>query len=149
MRIFLCCMMKYYEKDNAVFQSAFNSRFREELEDCGFGVGRVVKWPTLHTQWEDMRRHGDPIWGDVHLSAFDTEPWIPVLHEIEQSAATGNIRLVRKVVDNIDTSPARFVYRSPEQTPARSPARPHEQTPEKTLEQMPRDTSVRATHLTT
>ncbi|KAL4784536.1 hypothetical protein BJX76DRAFT_347671 [Aspergillus varians] len=121
MKIFICCLIKYFEKENSVFQDIFNSRFKKELEECGFGIGNPVKWSTLNTQWVTLRRYGDPIWGDVHLSSFDSDAWFPVITIIEETAAFIDVPIVRKTHDSVDTSC--FTYRSPEPYPQRELAK--------------------------
>ncbi|KAL4804777.1 hypothetical protein BDV18DRAFT_161864 [Aspergillus unguis] len=116
MRVFLCCMLKYFNKDNGLFEAVFNARFGNELRACGFGPGRTVEWRRLNIQWVDMRRRGDSIWGDVHLSDFNPQPWLEVLWAIEQTAADLNLNLVKKSGDTIEKSLARFAYRSPTST---------------------------------
>ncbi|KAL4918972.1 hypothetical protein BDW62DRAFT_210144 [Aspergillus aurantiobrunneus] len=111
MRIFLCCLIKYFEEDHSVFQALFNSRFKEELEKCGFTEGKTARWPRLEARWVSMRKDGDPSWGDVHLSGFDPEPWLPYIAMIEETAASINMPIVRKSRDSIDSS--YFTYRSP------------------------------------
>ncbi|KAL3494945.1 hypothetical protein BJX62DRAFT_233913 [Aspergillus germanicus] len=55
-----------------------------------------------------MKKHGDHIWGDVHCSGFDREPWLPVLNKIEGAADALGLTMAEKEHDTIDSS--RFVY---------------------------------------
>ncbi|KAL4990281.1 hypothetical protein BDW68DRAFT_194825 [Aspergillus falconensis] len=93
MRTFLCCLIKYFNKDPDAFQAVFNSRFKKELSECGFNEGMPVKWSTLNSQWSDMKKKGDPIWGDVHQSAFDPKGWSSYIEEIEATAISINKQL--------------------------------------------------------
>ncbi|KAL2850035.1 hypothetical protein BJX68DRAFT_266830 [Aspergillus pseudodeflectus] len=70
----------------------------------------MVGWARLESQWVDMKKHGDPIWGDVHCSGFDREPWLPVLKKIEGAAAALGLTMAGKEHDTIDSS--RFVYQN-------------------------------------
>ncbi|KAL4955587.1 hypothetical protein BDW69DRAFT_160492 [Aspergillus filifer] len=115
MRLFLCCLVKHYEKRHDHFEVIFNKSFEAELAESGFNNAIQVKWPRLHSQWVCMRNHGDPIWGDVHKTALDPAPWLPILETIERTAASLGLQLTRKVADTIDSSS--FVYRTPVSLP--------------------------------
>ncbi|KAL2863841.1 uncharacterized protein BJX67DRAFT_384369 [Aspergillus lucknowensis] len=108
MRKLLCCLIKFYERDSRVFQAIFNMIFQDELVGCGFTCGNAVKWSTLNTQWVTLRKQGSPIWGDIHQSSFDPEPWSSFINKIDLAAASLNLTLVRKARDNIDSTG--FVY---------------------------------------
>ncbi|KAL3466447.1 hypothetical protein BJX64DRAFT_284385 [Aspergillus heterothallicus] len=110
MRKVLCCLVKYYERDWNAFLAIFNRLFRQELLDHGFTDGRLVGWGRLNTQWETLKKQGDPIWGDVHCSSFAREPWLPILDIIEKTAASLEVIIVHKEHDTIDSS--QFVYRA-------------------------------------
>ncbi|KAL4761529.1 uncharacterized protein BDW70DRAFT_168005 [Aspergillus foveolatus] len=99
MRTFLCCLIKYFNKDRDAFQAIFNSRFKKELSDCGFSEKLPVKWSTLDSQWIDMKKKGNPIWGDVHQSAFDAEAWPSYIEEIKATAISINKHIDRKAED--------------------------------------------------
>ncbi|KAL4815827.1 hypothetical protein BDW67DRAFT_175902 [Aspergillus spinulosporus] len=99
MRTFLCCLIKYFNKDRDAFQAIFNSHFRKELSECGFSEGMPVKWSTLASQWVDMKKKGDPIWGDVHQSAFDSEAWLSYIEEIKATAVSLNKHIDGKAED--------------------------------------------------
>lgn len=108
MRIFLCCMIKYFEEDHRAFQDIFNSQFESELKEYGFTNGEIARWTRLESRWVSMRKDGDPIWGDVHTSSFDPEPWLPVIKIIEETADSLNISITRKHEDTVDCS--QFTY---------------------------------------
>ncbi|KAL4998202.1 hypothetical protein BDV10DRAFT_194511 [Aspergillus recurvatus] len=99
MRTFLCCLIKYFNKDPDAFQAVFNSHFKKELGECGFNERMPVKWSTLNSQWVDMKKKGDPIWGDVHQSAFDPRAWLPYIEEIEATAISINTLIDEKTED--------------------------------------------------
>ncbi|KAL2848162.1 hypothetical protein BJY01DRAFT_246489 [Aspergillus pseudoustus] len=108
MRKVLCCLVKYYKRDWNNFLAIFNSLYRQELIECGFTDGKLVGWERLNTQWETLKKKGDPIWGDVHCSGFDRDPWLPVLNKIEETAAALGLTMVQKKNNNIDSS--QFVF---------------------------------------
>lgn len=110
-RIYLCCLIKYFEEDRRAFEAIFNSQFARELEQCGFTDGMIARWPRLKSRWVSLRNDGDPIWGDVHTSGLDPEPWLPFINMIEETAASLNIPVTRKLEDTIDSS--QFIYQSP------------------------------------
>ncbi|KAL4743115.1 hypothetical protein BDV11DRAFT_202100 [Aspergillus similis] len=99
MRTFLCCLIKYFNKDRDAFQAIFNSRFKKELSECGFNERMPVRWSTLISQWVDMKKKGDPIWGDVYQSAFDSEAWLSYIEEIEATAISINKHVDGKTED--------------------------------------------------
>ncbi|KAL4885840.1 hypothetical protein BJY04DRAFT_214038 [Aspergillus karnatakaensis] len=109
MRTVLCCWKKFYMTDWNAFLDIFSSIFAQELIECGFTDGRVTNPQRLHTQWFDMKNKGHHIWGDVHLSLHDPEPWLPFLQKIEAIAASQNLVLQRKTENDVDTTG--FVYR--------------------------------------
>ncbi|KAL4793179.1 hypothetical protein BDV19DRAFT_232037 [Aspergillus venezuelensis] len=119
MRIFLCCLVKYFDENQDHFQAIFNKQFEAELAECGFVNGILVKWRVLHSQWVCMRNHGDNVWGDVHLTSFDPQPWLPFLTMIEETAASLNLPITRKTANTIETSS--FAYQTPVSLPRRSP----------------------------
>jgi hypothetical protein len=108
MRRVLCCLMKYYVRDRNAFLNIFYSLFQQELIESGFKDGKVVGWSRLESQWVDMKKHGNHIWGDVHCSGFDRESWLPVLDKIEGTADALGLTMAEKEHDTIDSS--RFVY---------------------------------------
>ncbi|KAL3446543.1 hypothetical protein BJX65DRAFT_116101 [Aspergillus insuetus] len=108
MRRVLCCLIKYYVRDRNAFLNIFYYLFQQELIEAGFKDGKVVGWSRLESQWVDMRKHGDHIWGDVHCSGFDREPWLPVLNKIEGAADALGLAMAEKEHDTIDSS--RFIY---------------------------------------
>jgi hypothetical protein len=110
MRKVLCCLIKYYVQDRNAFLDIFYSVFQQELIESGLTNGEMVGWARLKSQWVDMNKHGDPIWGDVHCSGFDREPWLPVLDKIEGAAAALGLAMSGKEHDTIDSS--RFVYQN-------------------------------------
>lgn len=61
MRIFLCCMIKYFEEDHSAFQEIFNAQFARELEEYGFINSMTARWTRLEAQWVSMRKDGDLI----------------------------------------------------------------------------------------
>lgn len=115
MRTFLCCLIKYFNKDRDAFQAIFNSRFYKELSECGFNEKLPVKWSTLDSQWIDMKKKGDLIWGDVHQSAFDAEAWLSYIEEIEATAISINKHIDRKAEDTVDS--LTFTYQTPKPRP--------------------------------
>ncbi|KAL2813572.1 hypothetical protein BJX63DRAFT_431913 [Aspergillus granulosus] len=108
MRKVLCCLIKYYERDWNNFLAIFNGLYQKELLECGFTDGKLASWARLNSQWTTLKKQGDPIWGDVHCSGFDREPWLPVLNKIEEIAAALGLTMVQKEIDSIDSS--QFVY---------------------------------------
>ncbi|KAL6230420.1 hypothetical protein BDW75DRAFT_234403 [Aspergillus navahoensis] len=99
MRAFLCCLIKYFNRDPDAFQAVFNSRFKKELSECGFNEKMSVKWSTLNSQWVDMKKKGDPIWGYVHQSAFDPKAWLTYIEEIKANAISINKHIDEKAED--------------------------------------------------
>ncbi|KAF7594779.1 hypothetical protein BBP40_008282 [Aspergillus hancockii] len=109
-RVLLCCLFKFFQRDMKGFKEIFNHVFRSELNQCGLTDG--ITTSTLNTQWVDMGRRGDLIWGDVHLSSFDDRgPWLSVLARIRESAKALGIDLLEKEADDINTS--NFQFRRP------------------------------------
>ncbi len=102
-------MIKYFEEDHSAFQEIFNAQFARELEEYGFINGMTARWTRLEAQWVSMRKDGDLIWGDVHTSSFDPEPWLPFIEMIEETAASLNISITRKHENTVDFS--QFIYR--------------------------------------
>ena len=113
-RIFLCCLYKFFEKDSSAFEEIFSAKYKRDLENSGFTDGRTSH-RTLHTQWWDMKRHGDPIWGKVHRSPLNQGDWLPIKEMIIDVAQFLGISLVEKDKDDIDTSK----YRSRTPRPVR------------------------------
>ncbi|KAL4960204.1 uncharacterized protein BDV14DRAFT_148439 [Aspergillus stella-maris] len=133
MRVFLCCLVKYYEKLHDHFEVIFNKTFEAELAEAGFNNAIHVKWSRLHSQWVCMRNHGDPIWGDVHKTALDPAPWLPILETIERTAASLGLQLTRKVADIIDSSS--FIYQTPASLPRPSMTNNQQLGPQELLNQ--------------
>ncbi|KAH1765533.1 hypothetical protein KXX41_003848 [Aspergillus fumigatus] len=102
-RVFLCCLYKFFERDGTAFEKIFNARYKGDLEDSGFADGRTSS-KTLNTQWVDMKRHGDPIWGRVHKSPLNQDDWLPIKNIIIDVAQSLGVPLAEKEIDDIDTS---------------------------------------------
>ncbi|KAH2799541.1 hypothetical protein KXW38_007421 [Aspergillus fumigatus] len=102
-RVFLCCLYKFFERGGTAFEKIFNARYKGDLEDSGFADGRTSS-KTLNTQWVDMKRHGDPIWGRVHKSPLNQDDWLPIKNIIIDVAQSLGVPLAEKEIDDIDTS---------------------------------------------
>ncbi|RHZ71376.1 hypothetical protein CDV55_104936 [Aspergillus turcosus] len=126
-RIFLCCLYKFFEKDSSAFEEIFSAKYKRDLENSGFTDGRTSN-RTLHTQWWDMKRHGDPIWGKVHKSPLNSGDWLPIKEMIIDVAQYLGISLVERDKDDIDTSkyrprtPRPVRTSAPESAPTSAPA---------------------------
>ncbi|KMK57776.1 hypothetical protein Y699_03196 [Aspergillus fumigatus Z5] len=90
-------------RDGTAFEKIFNARYKGDLEDSGFADGRTSS-KTLNTQWVDMKRHGDPIWGRVHKSPLNQDDWLPIKNIIIDVAQSLGVPLAEKEIDDIDTS---------------------------------------------
>ncbi|RDW69028.1 uncharacterized protein DSM5745_08788 [Aspergillus mulundensis] len=110
-RKFLCCLVKYFDKDNSGFQAVFNARFRKELTESGFKEEEFIKWDTLNSQWADMKFKKDSIWKDIHQSDSSPEAWLPYIKTIEDTAASIGQHLDRKLLISVETS--EFTYQTP------------------------------------
>ncbi|GIJ82719.1 hypothetical protein Asppvi_001230 [Aspergillus pseudoviridinutans] len=101
-RIFLCCLYKFFERDGTAFAEIFNAKYKRDLENSGFTDGRT-SGGTLNSQWVDMKRHGDPIWGRVHKPPNQCD-WLPIKDKILDIAQSLGVSLIEKEIDDTDTS---------------------------------------------
>lgn len=110
-RVILCLLYRFYHKDYHAFKEVFNSIFRDELSQCGLETGLLYR--VLNTQWEDMKRHGNPIWHEVHIqSAFNRHGvYSKRLQKIEITADLLGLTLEPKDHDDIDITT--FVLKFP------------------------------------
>lgn len=125
---FLCCLFHYFNRDNDAFRKVFISTYGESLKN----FDHELPFTTLSTQWHDLRRHGDPVWSEVHIeSPFPAQgPLLEVVCQIKETANAIGVSLVEKEVDDIDTSkfclnPLRRQHRdkpTPLQTPIVTPS---------------------------
>ncbi|GFF80635.1 hypothetical protein IFM61392_05546 [Aspergillus lentulus] len=120
-RIFLCCLHKIFERDSTAFKEIFNAKYRRDLENSGFTDGRTSS-STLDSQWGDMRRLGDPIWGRVHKAPLNHGDLLPVKDMIIDVARSLGVSLVEKEIDDIDTSGYRARTAKSGRTTASDPA---------------------------
>lgn len=102
----LCVLYKHFQKDLAAFQEIFSCLFQRELMECGIQSARKS---SINTQWEHMKRSGDHVFGEVHLSVFDTNgQWCVHLKKIKETAAELGIQLREKNWDDINLSQFRY-----------------------------------------
>ncbi|PKY02534.1 hypothetical protein P168DRAFT_305826 [Aspergillus campestris IBT 28561] len=105
-RVILCVLYKHFQKDLTAFQEIFSCIFKGELMECGIQSARKT---SINTQWEHMKRSGDHVFGEVHLSAFDANgQWRGHLRKIKQTAASLGIDLREKTTDDINLSHFRY-----------------------------------------
>ncbi|KAL4905405.1 hypothetical protein BDW74DRAFT_177776 [Aspergillus multicolor] len=103
-RKFLCCMVKYFEKDHSGFQAVFNACFRKELAESGFKEDEFIGWPALNSQWTHMKSRGDPIWEDIHQADSDPEAVLSFIQVIEDTAVSIGHYLDRKPSNSVGSS---------------------------------------------
>ncbi|PLB39091.1 uncharacterized protein BDW47DRAFT_103664 [Aspergillus candidus] len=105
-RVILCVLYKHFQKDLTAFQEIFSCIFKGELMECGIQSARKT---SINTQWEHMKRSGDHLFGEVHLSAFDANgQWRVHLGKIKETAGNLGIDLHEKQVDDINLSHFRY-----------------------------------------
>lgn len=116
----LCCLFRFFVRNNKQIEQIFSHIFRAHLR--GRGIRDFVPFRTLNTQWVWMRNTGSLDWSHVHIeTAFETDGnWREILTTIKSAAHTLKLRLREKTVDNIDTSrwKSRDIFKNREQIPS-------------------------------
>lgn len=120
---FLCCLFRYFHRDNETFRKVFVSTYADNLKY----FEHELPFTTLSTQWHALKRHGNPVWSEVHIeSPFPAQgPLLELASQIKEKADAIGVLLVEKEVDDIDTSkfylnPLRRQHRD-KPTPFQSP----------------------------
>ena len=101
-RQLLCCLYRFFVRDNSAFESIFSETFRNDLIDRGFGSGNP-SYRVLHSQWIWMKSTGNPTWLHVHRDS-DFADWSHVIAQIEATAIQQQIQLIHKEEDDIGKS---------------------------------------------
>lgn len=101
----LCCLYRFFSRDEDDFKRVFSEIFREHLVECGFEDG-TIPYRVLYTQWMWMRRVEHPIWCQVHLeSAFKSDGKCEDTIQVIKSTANWlGISLVERDHDPVDMS---------------------------------------------
>ncbi|OJJ35591.1 hypothetical protein ASPWEDRAFT_110487 [Aspergillus wentii DTO 134E9] len=103
-RYVLCCLFRFFKRTRIGYRDVFNKIFENHLR--GLNITNGLAATTIDTQWHDMRRHGDPIWSEVHVNTpFDKQGvWSYVIQRIRDTARAHGMELKEKEFDNINTS---------------------------------------------
>lgn len=98
----LCCLYRFFHRDNDAFKKVFTSIFKNDLSH----FNEDVPFSRLSTQWADLKRKGDPIWYEVIIETpFPPEgPWLAVVARIKGQAEAIGVSLVEKDEEDIDTT---------------------------------------------
>lgn len=113
LKAYLCCLHRYFERDDAHFKKVFDLEFQKDLQEWGFRDS--IPWRRARSQLHHMPRHGDLVWEYVFLRPFDRSgPCQPTIKRIETATQVLGIQLIPKAVDDTDVSVFR---RMPRLTP--------------------------------
>lgn len=101
-RTLVCCLFRFFYRDEGAFRKVFTSIFQNELSH----FNGDVPFNRLWSQWGDLKRKGDPIWHEIIIETpFPPEgPWLTVVARIKEQAKAIGVSLVEKDEDDIDTT---------------------------------------------
>jgi hypothetical protein len=114
MRQVLCCLYRFYYRDNKTWEEIFSKMFRSHLDERG--IHGFLPFTTMCTQWTWMRDHGNLVWHNVHIATSFTRDreWKDIVSKINSTAQQLRLQIREKTEDNVDTT----LWRPPEPTPA-------------------------------
>lgn len=104
MRQVLCCLFRFFVRENTKWEEIFSYIFRSHLHERH--IDGFVPFATLNTQWVCMRDHGDPVWHHVHMATeFNKDgEWKGIIAEINSTAQILLLQIQEKDADCVDTS---------------------------------------------
>jgi hypothetical protein len=114
MRQVLCCLYRFYFRENKIWEEIFSKIFRSHLNERG--IYGFIPFSTLVTQWICMRDHGNLVWYDVHIATRFSRngEWKGIISKIDSTAQQLWLQIRAKSEDNVDTS----LWNRLESTPA-------------------------------
>ena len=100
----LCCLFRFFCRDNKKWEEIFSHMFRSHLLERG--ITGFIPFTTLNIQWVNMREHGDSIWHRVHIATDfrkDGE-WQDIISSIHSTAQLLHLQIQEKDSDSVDIS---------------------------------------------